>query len=102
MKRYAWTWLTVFLLAWTATTGVVAEEPQPIASVGTLKRIDIDAGTVNISHEPVPALGWPAMTMDFRVADGSQLKNLKSGDRVKFEIEKRGEQYVATRVRSAR
>ena len=102
MNRYAWTWLTLLLLAWVPATAIAAEEPKPIVSVGTLNSLDANTGTVNISHEPVPAIGWPAMTMDFRVADVGQLKNLKSGDRVKFTIEPRGDQYLVTDVRSAR
>lgn len=102
MKRYSGIWLTLLLLAWLPAAGIAAAEPKPIVSVGTLNRLDANAGTVNISHEPVPTLGWPAMTMDFRVADVGQLKNLKSGDRVKFTIQQRGDQYLVTDLRSAR
>lgn len=102
MKRYFGIGLTLSLLAWLPAANVAAAEPKPIVSVGTLNRLDANAGTVNISHEPVPALGWPAMTMDFRIADVGQLKNLKSGDRVKFTIQPRGDQYLITDVRSAR
>lgn len=76
----------------------LAEAQAPIASLGTLNRVDTKAGKVNISHEPVPALGWPAMTMDFRVGDAVDLKSLKPGDRVRFEIQKQGDQYVVTNL----
>lgn len=101
MKHYVGIGLTL-LLAWLPATGVAAEETKPIVSVGTLNRLDVNTGTVNIGHEPVPALGWPATTMDFRVADVRQLKNLKSGDRVKFTLQPRGDQYLITDIRSAR
>jgi len=77
----------------------LAEAQAPVASLGTLNRVDAKAGKVNISHEPVPALGWPAMTMDFRVGDAAELKQLKPGDRVSFEIQKQGNQYVVTNLR---
>ena len=32
--------------------------------------VDPKARTVNLSHGPIAALGWPAMTMDFGVAEG--------------------------------
>ncbi|MFP5350567.1 MAG: copper-binding protein [Gammaproteobacteria bacterium] len=84
------------LLAPAATT--LAEAQAPIASLGTLNRVDAKTGKVNISHEPVPTLGWPAMTMDFRVGDAVDLKSLKPGDRVRFEIQKQGNQYVVTNL----
>jgi len=34
----------------------------------------------------VQALGWPAMTMDFAVAEGVDISKLKAGDKVDFEL----------------
>jgi Cu(I)/Ag(I) efflux system membrane fusion protein len=51
-------------------------------AVGTLNSINADAGTVNVSHTAVPAAGWPAMTMDFKLAQPAAVANLKPGDRV--------------------
>ena len=45
---------------------------------GTLKSIDA-AGTVSVSHEPVASLGWPAMTMDFVLANPSLAAKLAPG-----------------------
>ena len=39
---------------------------------------------MTLSHEAVPAIGWPAMTMTFRLADPSLAKGIKAGDRVAF------------------
>ena len=33
----------------------------------------ITANSVTLSHEPVPALGWPAMTMTFALPDGRSM-----------------------------
>jgi Cu(I)/Ag(I) efflux system periplasmic protein CusF len=43
---------------------------------------------VNLSHNPIPEIGWPAMTMDFPVAASVDLKAIKPGSRVDFTIEK--------------
>lgn len=51
-------------------------------AVGVLNAIDAAAGTVNISHNPVPAAGWPAMTMSFRLGTPEEAAGLKPGDRV--------------------
>jgi Cu(I)/Ag(I) efflux system membrane fusion protein len=40
--------------------------------------------SVTLSHEPVPAIGWPAMTMTFRLADPALAKGIKAGDGVAF------------------
>ena len=47
----------------------------------------IDAGSVTFSHQPVPALGWPAMTMAFHVADPVIVRGYKRGDTVRFAFD---------------
>jgi membrane fusion protein, copper/silver efflux system len=53
---------------------------------GKVNQIDAKDGTLEISHGPIPALKWPAMTMSFRVEDKGFLKGIKSGDEIEFEI----------------
>ncbi|HUW50602.1 MAG TPA: copper-binding protein [Sulfuricella sp.] len=55
---------------------------------GTVNRIDAASATVNISHEAIPALKWPGMTMDFKVADKKLLTNIKAGQKVSFGLVK--------------
>lgn len=52
---------------------------------GKITQIDIANGTLEISHGPVPALKWPAMTMMFR-ADKALLSNAKAGDDIEFDL----------------
>jgi Cu/Ag efflux protein CusF len=54
---------------------------------GTVKAVDAAQRTVTLSHGPIAALGWPAMTMDFPVAGGVDLQNVSPGMRVNFRIE---------------
>ena len=63
---------------------VVATAPVPTEymGVGTFNSANAAAGTVNISHAPVPAAGWPAMTMDFKLAEPELAAGLDAGDRV--------------------
>jgi Cu/Ag efflux protein CusF len=56
-------------------------------STGTLNSVDPAQHKVNLSHQPISELGWPAMTMDFPVAASVDLKPLKPGARVNFTIE---------------
>jgi Cu/Ag efflux protein CusF len=53
---------------------------------GTLNSIDRAAGTVNISHEAVTSAGWPAMTMDFKLADPAAVPELAPGQRIEFNF----------------
>jgi membrane fusion protein, copper/silver efflux system len=53
---------------------------------------DVDADGLLISHGPVPALKWPAMTMGFSVADPKNLRELKPGDAIQFEFRAGGPQ----------
>jgi Cu(I)/Ag(I) efflux system membrane fusion protein len=54
----------------------------------TRGRIEALSGDqIIISHEPVPSIGWPAMTMTFRLNPSSLAKGLKAGDRVTFGFE---------------
>src|SRR3546814_5421300 len=63
-----------------------AATAKPAASLyETVGKIEqITAKSVTLSHEPVPAIGWPAMTMTFALADAGIARGLKIGDRVRF------------------
>ncbi|WP_409422521.1 copper-binding protein [Pseudaeromonas sp. ZJS20] len=43
------------------------------------KVIGLDGDKVMLQHEAVPALGWPAMTMPFALADAGLAKGLTPG-----------------------
>ena len=55
-------------------------------AVGTLNSVDAAAGTVNISHGPVPSAGWPEMTMSFKLADPKAAEDIATGQRVDFHF----------------
>jgi Cu(I)/Ag(I) efflux system membrane fusion protein len=59
--------------------------PALYESVGRIEQITPQA--VTLSHQPVPALQWPAMTMQFRLADPALAKGLRAGDQVRFGFE---------------
>jgi Cu/Ag efflux protein CusF len=55
---------------------------------GLVNRVDVAAGVVNINHEPIPALKWPSMSMDFKVANKQSLAAVKPGQTVTFGLVK--------------
>jgi Cu/Ag efflux protein CusF len=57
-------------------------------ATGVVNSVDTAGRRLNITHDPIPAIGWPSMTMDFPVAPSVNLGAVKSGARVDFTIEK--------------
>ena len=53
---------------------------------GIVVDVDVKSGHVTLNHEPIKDLGWPSMTMGFKVIDNKQLSNLKIGDTVTFDL----------------
>ena len=58
-----------------------------IPATGTVKSIDAAADKMVIDHDPIDALKWPRMTMDFRLADQMLANKVKAGDKVKFDLQ---------------
>jgi Cu(I)/Ag(I) efflux system periplasmic protein CusF len=54
---------------------------------GTVNSVDPAQHKVNLSHNPIPEIGWPAMTMEFPVKPSLDLKTIKPGTHVNFTIE---------------
>ncbi len=81
-------------------TAAATRAMQHTAS-GKINSIDVKDGTLELTHGPIPALKWPAMTMMFRAADKAILANVKAGDEIEFDMlaapGKDGD-YVITRI----
>jgi Cu(I)/Ag(I) efflux system membrane fusion protein len=62
--------------------------PEKAATYETVGRIDmIEAARITLSHQPVPAIKWPAMTMTFNLGEPSLARGFKVGDRVRFTFD---------------
>ena len=60
-----------------------------VEGVHTLGEVHAMKGdSVNLSHEPIPEIGWPAMTMDLPLLEGAQVGEVAPGDRVMIMLEK--------------
>lgn len=81
--------LSTFIAAIALLTSASALHAADVASgKGMVNQVDAAGGIVNISHEAIPALKWPAMTMDFKVADKKNLAKVKTGQAVSFGLSK--------------
>lgn len=70
--------------ATSATTPAASAKPSPALYETTGRIEQITGNSVTLSHQPVPAIGWPAMTMTFALPSPSIARGLKTGDRVRF------------------
>jgi RND family efflux transporter MFP subunit len=69
---------------------------------GTVDGIDAKTGMLSLNHGPVPTLKWPAMTMEFKVANENLLRGLKPGTKVRFEfVERQQGEWVVTSITPA-
>jgi Cu/Ag efflux protein CusF len=62
-----------------------------VQGTGTVNSVDPAGHKVNLNHNAIPAIGWPAMTMDFTVVPSVDLKALKPGTRVNFMMQRGGD-----------
>ena len=78
-----------------------AAKPKPALyeTRGSIEALEGDR--ITFTHEPVPALGWPAMTMTFKFDSPALAKGFKVGDRVTFGFEQRAEGPVVREMAPA-
>jgi len=57
---------------------------------GVITAIDQKAGKITIKHGPIPAVGWPAMTMTFQATPPTLLKDAHIGQPVTFGVRTSG------------
>lgn len=81
----------LFLVLFATSTWSAADQKHSaVADSITTKGVihSVTADKVNVSHEPIPALGWPAMTMDFAVSDTLDTQSLPLESPVQLELVK--------------
>ena len=84
-----------------ALGGMGAGKGVAHAAHGKLEALS-GGGQATISHEPVPDLKWPAMTMDFVLANPAVAASVKPGTRIDFEfLERKPGEWVITSMRPA-
>jgi Cu(I)/Ag(I) efflux system periplasmic protein CusF len=86
-----------------ATLAVAAASAQDAAINGEIKKIDESAGKVTLKHGPASILGMDEpMTMVYRVKDPAMLKQVKVGDKVKFEADVSADGIVVTKLQKSK
>ncbi len=73
-----------------------------IEGKGVVNSVDSGNRSVNLSHEPIAAIGWPSMTMDMEVAEGVALAEIQNGEAVTFTLERGPDSiYIITGITPA-
>ncbi len=82
-----------------AASAAAAKPPVGHQGTGSVDSIDAKTGAVTLNHEAIASLKWPAMTMEFAVANPSLVAGLKPGTAVTFEfVERQPGEWVITRL----
>lgn len=76
-----------------------ATPEKAIVGKGTVVSENKSGGNVTLKHEAIPAIGWGAMTMEFKVKDKMLLEKVKKGDKVEFTLVQQGQDYVITSIK---
>jgi Cu/Ag efflux protein CusF len=96
LKRMAGGALMTTLLAAVAVAQVAAID-------GEVVKINEGSGNVTLKHGPAPSLGFKeAVTMVYEVRDNAMLKQLKVGDKVKFEAESDDAGFTVTKIQKSK
>lgn len=70
---------------------------------GEVRKIDEAAGKITLKHGPIKALEMDeGMTMVFRVQDPAMLKQVKVGDKVKFDADRVNGRITVTKIQKAK
>ena len=87
------------VIAFAATLSASAALAQSPTIDGEVKKIDESAAKITLKHGPAKSLGMDEpMTMVYRVKDPAMLKQVKVGDKVKFEAESAEAGYTVTKL----
>ncbi len=67
-------------------TETQTDAQMEITGKGTIDTVKMSERKLNITHEPIPSIGWPTMTMDFRIGEGVDIDAMKAGDSINFTL----------------
>ena len=63
-----------------------AENDDAISAVGRIQSVDEANRSIMLTHEPIPELSWPSMTMGFSASENLPIESFEEGAAVRFEF----------------
>ena len=92
---------TVMVLVAAMSIGIsaaIANAQSPMAD-GEVTKVDESAGKITIKHRPIKKLNMDeGMTMVFKANDPAMLKQVKPGDKIKFDADNVNGQFTVTKI----
>ncbi len=76
-----------------------AQETADINGMAVIREINASSHTLKLQHEPIEALGWPGMTMNFNVSENIDMGAFEVGQSIHFIMrEYAGDSYVIEKI----
>jgi Cu(I)/Ag(I) efflux system periplasmic protein CusF len=88
-----------------ALAALSATLPPALAQMinGQVVKVDEAAGKITIKHGPIKKFDMDdGMTMAWRAQDPAMLKQVKAGDKIKFEPDRVNGQFTVTRIEKSK
>ncbi|MBL4711104.1 MAG: efflux RND transporter periplasmic adaptor subunit, partial [Gammaproteobacteria bacterium] len=79
-----------------------ADNARMVSGSGVIKVLLTEDNKINLQHEPIKDLGWPAMTMDFVLDENVDTSELSVGDEVMFQLEELNDRYLIKSIHKMR
>ncbi|MGL5040359.1 MAG: efflux RND transporter periplasmic adaptor subunit [Aeromonas sp.] len=72
---------------------MTAVRPTQVWTNGMVQSIDLANRTLMVAHPPIPEWQWPAMEMEFTVAEGVDISKLAEGQTRHMQVMQEGDEY---------
>ncbi|MFV1983526.1 MAG: efflux RND transporter periplasmic adaptor subunit [Thiohalomonadales bacterium] len=92
----------------TRMSGIDSSEPmkdmdkkdmdKKITGTGILKKLKPEENKINMAHDPIAALNWPAMIMDFAISKDVSLDGLNPEDKIEFTLIEGSDGYIVNSI----
>jgi Cu(I)/Ag(I) efflux system periplasmic protein CusF len=82
-------------------SGGGAASASSVAGTGTVEAVNVPQRKIKLNHEPMPAIKWPAMSMEFPAAASVDLSKVKPGSKVKFTLSGSNGSYTVDSITPA-
>jgi Cu(I)/Ag(I) efflux system periplasmic protein CusF len=101
MRKIAFVFVSVVAVSGLSLPSVTAAQSAMVN--GQVTKIDEAAGKITLKHGPIKKLDMEdGMTMVFRVQDPAMLKQVKVGDKVKFDADRINGQFTVTKIEKSK
>lgn len=77
---------------------MTAVRPTQVWTQGSVQSIDLASRTLMVAHQPIPEWQWPAMEMEFTVAEGVDISKLAEGQTLHLQVMQEGDEYRITTI----